>query len=141
VFIKAPPERVWDAITREEFTSRYFYGTRVHSDLKVGSPFNYSAADGTTPMVEGEVRESDPPRRLVHTWRVLWDEALASEAPSRVTWELQDMPGGVTRLSVVHDDFDGETETYRQVSGGWMWVLSNLKTFLETGEPMPDRTG
>lgn len=137
VFIKAPPERVWEAITKEEFTARYFYGTRVRSDLQVGSPFNYSAADGTTSMVEGEVLESNPPRRLVHTWRVLWDAALAADAPSRVTWELQSMPGGVTKLTVVHDNFDGETATYRQVSGGWMWVLSNLKTLLETGEPMP----
>ena len=139
VFINAPPERVWDAITKEEFTARYFHGTRVRSDLRPGQPFDYLAGDGSTPVVEGRVLESDPPRRLVHTWRALWSPEIAADAPSRVTWELTAMDGGVTKLTCVHDDFEGETATYREVAGGWMWVLSNLKTLLETGEPMPSR--
>jgi len=140
VFIKAAPERIWEAITTEEFTFRYFHGTRVRSDLKPGSPFTYFSGDGSAPIVEGQVIESDPPRRLVHTWRSLWSPELEADAPSRLTWELEPMDGGVTKLRVVHDDFDGETATYREVGGGgWMWVLSNLKTLLETGEPLPPR--
>jgi uncharacterized protein YndB with AHSA1/START domain len=60
-------------------------------------------------MVEGRVLESIPPKRLVHTWRVVWDPEAAKDTPSRPTWELAGMPGGMTKLTVVHDDFDGET--------------------------------
>jgi len=137
IFIKATPERVWDAITKPEFTSRYFHNTRVMSDLRAGSPFNYMPAEGDTPIVEGQVLEAEPPRRLVHTWRALWNPEVSKDAPSRLTWELTRMEGGMTKLTVIHDDFEGETATFKQVSGGWTWVLNNLKTFLETGETLP----
>lgn len=144
VFIKAPPERVWEAITTEEFTQRYFFGTRLQTSLEPGKPFTYLTPDGQGLMVEGTVVESDPPRRLVQSWRANWDEDVAKDAPSRVTWELQGT-SGMTKLTVLHEGFDGETVTYKQVtatppynaSGGWIWILSNLKTLLETGETLP----
>jgi uncharacterized protein YndB with AHSA1/START domain/DNA-binding transcriptional ArsR family regulator len=136
LFIKAPPERVWEAMTNPEFTTRFFGGPRVSSTLEVGSPFNYLNGEGGL-AVEGEVIESDPPRRLVHSWRSLWSPETSLDSASRVTWELAAQAGGVTKLTVVHDEFDGETATYRDTSGGWSWVLSNLKTLLETGEVMP----
>ena len=56
--------------------------------------------------------------------------------PSRVSWEITPL-GEVCKLTVVHDAFAaGETATYRMVSRGWPFVLSNLKTLLETGEPL-----
>lgn len=91
--------------------------------------------------VEGQVLESDQPGRLVHTWRALWDADVSKDAPSRGTWELTGMTGGMTKLTVIHDDFEGETATFKRVSGGWTWVLNNLKTFLETGETLPPPAG
>jgi uncharacterized protein YndB with AHSA1/START domain len=135
-FIKAPATGVWDAITKAEFTRRFFHGGILQTTLEPGTPFVFLTPDSSAPMVDGTVIESDPPRRLVHTWRALWDEEVARDAPSRLTWELLEI-NGMTKLTVVHDDFDGETATYRQVTGGWMWVLSNLKTLLETGETLP----
>ena len=138
VFINAPRERVWEAITTPEFTARYYYGCTIKSDLTVGSPFMYMAPDGSAPMIEGEVLESDPPRRLSHSYRSLWGP-LADDAPTKVTWELEAAQDGVTMLTVVHDDFAGETATYQGLSrGGYSWILSNLKTLLETGKPLPE---
>lgn len=137
IIIRAPRERVWEAITTAEFTARYYYGSVLQTDLRVGSPFTYHTSDGA-PIVEGEVVASDPPSRLVHSYRSLWPP-MDGDAPTRVTWELEAMAGGVTRVTVVHEDFQGETATYKGLqSGGWSWILSNLKTLLETGEPMPD---
>ncbi|MSQ15130.1 MAG: ArsR family transcriptional regulator [Dehalococcoidia bacterium] len=137
VFINAPQQRVWEAITRPEFTARYYYGSVLKTDLTVGSSFTYYMSDGSTPIVEGQVLACEPLRRLVHTYRSLWGP-LASDAPTRVTWELEAAQGGVTRLTVTHEDFDGETATFKGLAtGGWNWILSNLKTLLETGEPMP----
>ena len=136
IIIKAPQERVWEAITRPEFTSRYYYGNTLKTDLTVGSPFTYHMPDGS-PIVEGEVVASEPPTRLVHTYHSLWPP-MNEDAPTKVTWELESMPGGVTKVTVVHEDFQGQTATYNGLQGGgWAWILSNMKTLLETGEPMP----
>jgi uncharacterized protein YndB with AHSA1/START domain len=136
IIIRAPQERVWEAITKPEFTSRYYYGCAVETDLTVGSPFSYRMPNGS-PVVEGTVVVSDPPNRLVHSYHSLWPP-MNEDAPTTVTWELSSMPGGVTRVTVVHEDFEGETATYRGLQGGgWAWILSNMKTVLETGESMP----
>ena len=136
IIINAPQARVWEAITKPEFTSRYYYGCAVKTDLTPGSPFAYQMPNGAT-IVEGEVVESDPPNRLVHTYHSMWPP-MNEDAPTRVTWELESMPGGVTKVTVVHDEFAGETPTYKGLqSGGWAWILSNMKTVLETGEAMP----
>jgi uncharacterized protein YndB with AHSA1/START domain/DNA-binding transcriptional ArsR family regulator len=137
IIISAPQERVWDAITKTEFTSRYYYGCSLETtNLAAGSPFTYHMPNGA-PIVEGKVIESDPPRRLVHSYHSLW-APMNEDAPTKVTWELSPMPGGVTRVTVVHEDFEGETATYKGLQGGgWAWILSNMKTLLETGDSMP----
>ena len=136
IIIKAPQERVWEAITTPEFTARYYYGSTLKTDLTVGSPFTYYMPNGS-PVVEGEVIASEPPNRLVHTYHSLWPP-MNEDAPTTVTWELESMSAGVTKVTVVHEAFQGETATYKGLqSGGWTWILSNMKTLLETGEPMP----
>jgi uncharacterized protein YndB with AHSA1/START domain len=99
IIIKAPQERVWEAITKPEFTSRYYYGSTLKTDLTVGSPFTYHMPDGS-PIVEGEVMASEPPNRLVHTYHSLWPP-MNEDAPTKVTWELESMPGSVTKVTSV----------------------------------------
>jgi uncharacterized protein YndB with AHSA1/START domain len=136
VFIKASPEQIWEAITKPEFTSKYFYGSLLESTLEPGSPVVGWSPDHTEKLTEGEIIESDPPHKLSYSWRSLWDEAQAAEDASRVTWELTPQDGGVTKLSVVHDRLEGAPKTAESVAGGWMYILSGLKTLLETGEPL-----
>ena len=136
-YIKAPPEAVWRALTESDFTTRYYYRSTVESDWQAGSRYRY-AIDGET-AIEGEILEADPPRRLVMTFSAVWDPALAADAPTRLSWELDAAGPGVTRLTVVHGGFESETETYRQVTGGWSWILAGLKSLLETGEALPPR--
>lgn len=137
VYINASPEKVWQAITRPEFTSRYFYGSQVDSTFEPGAKLNHYAEDRSSLMVEGEIIEADPPRRLVHTWHMLYDPKLAVNRPSQVTWEIASQDGRVSKLTVVHE-FESEDETFTEVGSGWSWVLSNLKTLLETGETLPN---
>jgi uncharacterized protein YndB with AHSA1/START domain len=132
VFIKATPEQIWEAITNPEFTEKYFYASRV--ELANGR----RRAFGPEGELWGDeaILEEDPPRRLVHGWRALYDPELAEEATSRVTWEIEQQEGGVSRLTVTHDQLEGAPKTAESVAGGWMYVLSGLKTLLETGEPL-----
>jgi uncharacterized protein YndB with AHSA1/START domain/DNA-binding transcriptional ArsR family regulator len=134
VFIKATPERVWDAITNSDFTQQYYFASTVESDWAPGAPYVYSI-NGDTAIV-GEVVEADPPRKLVCTFDARWDEHVTPDPPSRITWELASAGDGVTQLTVVHDGFDSRTATLEQVNGGMPLILSGLKTLLETGEPL-----
>jgi uncharacterized protein YndB with AHSA1/START domain/DNA-binding transcriptional ArsR family regulator len=134
VYIRATPERVWEAITTGELTQRWFYNTKITGDLKPGSTIRYLNEDGSS-AVDGEVIEFNPPSKFVHTWRSNWGPDFTGDRPSRVTWELTSM-GATTLLRMTHDDFDGETATYRSISQGWAPILSSLKSLLETGEPL-----
>jgi uncharacterized protein YndB with AHSA1/START domain len=137
LFIKATPDAIWEAITDPEFTVRYYHGCRVESTFEPGAEYRGWSTDRSEVWVEGEVTEATPPRRLVHTWRALYNPETAVEEPSRVTWELEPQEDGTTLLTVVHDQLDGAPKTAAGVSGvGWMHVLSGLKTLLETGEPL-----
>ena len=133
LYIAAPAERVWGALTDPAVTEQYFYGTRVESSFLAGAPIAYAAGD--VRMVDGEVVAVEAGRKLVLSQRSLWDPGVAADAASQVSWELTPL-GVATKLSLVHAGFAGETETFRQSAAGWPVVLSGLKTFLETGRPL-----
>lgn len=130
VFIRATPEQIWDAITKAEFTQQYFFGARI--EVRDGRRFS-TIGDAEW---DEEVFEADPPRKLVHGWVSAYDSELAAEDSSRVTWEIEPQDGGFSKLTVVHDQLEGAPKTAESVAGGWMYVLSGLKTLLETGKPL-----
>ncbi|MEO8540640.1 MAG: SRPBCC domain-containing protein [bacterium] len=134
VYIRATPERVWEAVTSGEMTKKWFYGTTLTGDLKPGATIRYLNEDGSA-AVEGEVLEVQPPSKFVHTWSSNWGPDFANDRPSRVTWEITPM-GPTTLLRMTHDDFEGETATYRSISQGWAPILNSMKSLLETGEPL-----
>jgi uncharacterized protein YndB with AHSA1/START domain len=138
VFIKATPERIWEAITRPEFTSRYFLGTLVETDLVPGGVFRYYSPNRAIMTNDGNIIEVDPPRRLVTTRTALWSPELAAEPPTRVTWEIEPQAEGYCHLTVIHDELEAAPKS-AAAHNAWMLVLSGLKTLLETGEPLASR--
>jgi uncharacterized protein YndB with AHSA1/START domain/DNA-binding transcriptional ArsR family regulator len=134
IFIQAPPEKVWAALTESDFTTQYYYASRVESDWTPGSEFRYTLPDGKE-AIRGEVLEAEPGRKLVTTFDACWDDGVAADEPSRISWGIE-RQGDACKLTVTHDGFAGETETYRQISGGMPYILSGLKTLLETGKPL-----
>jgi len=136
VFVRATPEQLWDAITKPEFTSKYFYGSIIESTWEQGASYTGWASDRSQQYVDGEVIEASPPQKLVTTWRALYDAETAAEPYSRVTWEIEPADDGVTKLTVVHDELEASPKTAENVAGGWSYVLSGLKTLLETGTPL-----
>lgn len=151
VYIKATPQAIWDAITKPEWTQKYGYRGIVEFDgLRPGGRYRFlappemRAAGMPEVVVDGEVIEADPPRRLVQTWRPLWSEDIAAET-TRVTYDIEEDDGGVTRLTVTHE-VEGAPITAAQVGlsdarmheggGGWPMILSDLKTLLETGKSL-----
>ncbi len=135
IVIQTTPEKLWAAITDPEMTRRYYHATAVNSDWKPGSHYTYTTDDGSV-LLKGEILEIDPPRRLVTSFDAVWDESVAEDPPSRLTWEIEPMGDTACRLTCTHDGFAGPTSTFEQVSGGMSFIVSGLKTLLETGEPL-----
>jgi len=137
VLIKASAEQIWDAITRPEFTCRYFHGARVDTTGETGTPMRYYAPDGVTLWGDETIIEADRPHRLVVPWRSLYDEEMAAEPRSRVTWLIEEQDNGVCLLTATHDQLENSPRTASSVSGiGWLTVINGLKTLLETGESL-----
>jgi uncharacterized protein YndB with AHSA1/START domain/DNA-binding transcriptional ArsR family regulator len=148
-YIKTTPERLWQALTEPAFTKRYWSGIEFETDWKPGSTITLHHAGVALVDPEQRVLEADPPCRLSYTWNKLTPEWAAtwgmradyvakiqSEPRSKVTFEIEPQ-GAMVKLTVIHDDLEAGSLTLESISGGWPQVLSNLKTLLETGEPLP----
>jgi uncharacterized protein YndB with AHSA1/START domain/DNA-binding transcriptional ArsR family regulator len=135
VFINAAPARVWQAIVDGEQTQRYFYGTRVESTWEPGAELSYVGDDGSV-VADGMVISIDAPRRLEMTFHAHWDPDLETEGPAREVWLLEDA-NGATRLTVEMHDVEVGSKTFEDFTGGFPYILSGLKTFVETGESLP----
>lgn len=134
IFIRASAAQVWRAITESEFTLQYYYGSAVESDWKAGASFRYTIDDKD--VILGTILEADPPRRLVQTFDARWDDDVAPDAPTRLTWEIEEVAPGVSKVTTIHDEFPSRTATFQQVAGGMPFILSGMKSVLETGAPL-----
>ena len=130
IYIKATPERIWEAITDPEQRAVYSFGVRTESEWTPGSSYR-SAAQGGFVVSEGENLVVDPPRLLVQSFTALWSDEVKAQGSTRVTWEIEQV-GDSCRLTVVHDRLPASANA--ELYGGWPMVLSGLKTLLETGE-------
>lgn len=135
-YINASRERVWNALTNPEFTRLYFHSTRVRSTWEQGAAVEFLYDSDGKVAVEGEVLESSPPDRLVISWHVLYDDDARGETPSRVSFTLEDI-NGQTKLRILHDHFPDSSVVLDGVSQGWPWIISGLKSVVETGQPLP----
>ena len=150
VYIKATPQAIWDAITKPEWSQKYGYGGSVEYDLRPGGTYRALASESMRSMgapevaVDGEVIEADPPHKLVQTWRMCMDDGMLAEGFTRLTFEISPIGEGVSKLTVIHD-LTGAPKLQVLLSGGlesggagggWSWVLSDLKSLLETGSPL-----
>jgi uncharacterized protein YndB with AHSA1/START domain len=145
VYIKAEPQAIWDAITTSEWTKKYGYQAPVDYELRPGGVFRAHASPELLAVglpdvvVDGEVIEATPPWKLVQTYRFLFNDASKAEGFTRLTYEIE-QTGKFCRLTVTHElegaplmaGMVGSKFSY-QGAGGWSWILSDLKSLLETG--------
>ncbi|OON72530.1 SRPBCC family protein [Streptomyces tsukubensis] len=128
-YIEGAPEKVWGALTDPDLTARYWGHSNV-SDWRPGSTWEHRRTDGSgVADVVGTVVENSAPHRLVITWA----EPGSDPGPSRVTFTVEPYER-IVRLTVIHEGLPPEAA--EGAADGWPAVLSNLKTFLETGAPL-----
>jgi len=138
-YIRSTPEKVWAALTDPRTVRKFWFGMNVACDFKPGSPWSLSFEDGRVADT-GEILEAEPPRRLVIRWRNEFRPELKAEGFSRCTMSIETaeyypgMGGTAVKLTIQHEIEGTGGKFIEAVSGGWPKVISNLKSYLETGE-------
>jgi len=137
-YIAASPSRVWKALTTSEDTAEYFFGRKIYSTWKLGDKVEFLREHDELDVV-GEITEIIHGQKLSYTWNVPGDLSLRDH-PSNVTFELASLDDAV-KLTLTHRDFiEGdtvqETNTFVGLNNGWPAIISNLKSYLETGKPL-----
>jgi uncharacterized protein YndB with AHSA1/START domain len=137
IWIAAPRERVWKAITDPEQVGQWFSpGTNWRSTgLHVGARLSVYDPDTDTEMYTQILEVVDPPHRLVTR-----SDSHPPEKPFVTAWTLEEENGGTRLLlrfsgyeSLPDDTRRGRTE---QDGTGFGMMLENIKAQVE-GTPLP----
>jgi uncharacterized protein YndB with AHSA1/START domain len=135
-YISATQEKIWEAFTKPEFQRQFWMGCVQESTWERGASWTLKFADGSVGDT-GEILEIDKPNRIVIRWRNEFRPELKAEGYSICTFALEPA-GELVKLTITHEIDAPNSKFIAAVSGGWPKVLSNLKTLLETGKPMPN---
>lgn len=129
IYIRTTPKTAWSAITKPEITKQFWQHNNL-SNWKKGSHWQHVANDGTIKLT-GEIIEITPEKLLVLTWI----DANDITDSSRVAIEITPLKEGV-RLNITHNHFKTTSKMPENIKIGWPMVLSSMKSFLETGNPL-----
>jgi uncharacterized protein YndB with AHSA1/START domain/predicted transcriptional regulator len=135
IYVRTTAERLWDALVKADLTPEWFGGLAVEFEPKVGASLVYTrpGPEGNKlTMVAGSVLECERNKKLSYSFKLMMEPKAAADRASRVQYEIQ-AAGELVKLTVTHDEFDGETATHMGTAQGWPMFLSSLKTYLETG--------
>lgn len=131
VFIKAPIQDVWNALTKEGEPLPFFFGSVMHTGgLKSGSQLRMRTPNGRFTGVVGEILECRPPFLFSHTFRF----TNYDDPPCVVTYELREVDGGV-EFTLVADNVPVGTKTEKNMAQGSLFITDVLKSLVETGKP------
>ena len=132
VEVDAPPDAVFRALTDEKELVQWM-PTEAKMEPRGGGAirfrFHWEARNVDTEVV-GTIKELIPGRKLSYTWAAIMrsdrDPSKMDDAPTAlVTWSLEELPRGRTRVTLVQQGFD---ERFRQDGeSGWEHFLSQLK--------------
>jgi uncharacterized protein YndB with AHSA1/START domain len=149
IYIRATAQAIWDAITDPSWNGRYGYQAVQEYELKPGGKYRAMANEGMKSfglpdtIIDGEIVEVLPMRKLVQTYRWHFSEEHLKEGFTRLTYEIEPTHAGFCRLTIIHDVTGAplmsaatQTPFSEQGGGGWDWILSDLKSLLETGKVM-----
>jgi len=156
IFIAAPPERVFQAITDPNQMPQWwgqqglYRITEWKADLRPGGKWSSVGvgADGSSFRVDGEYLEVDPPRLLVHTWMASYRGGLKTV----VRWELEprnvhgllhrgpQRVGTGTMVRVRQEGFAEAPKAAADHAQGWTRVLGWMQAFVEKGETVDSRS-
>lgn len=137
IFINAPKAKVWKAFVAPNQFFMAFYHADIISTFKTGERIEYTGMyqGQETVHIYGKILEYDEGNLLCYTDHPgpMFHENHA-ELKARVKVTFEDM-GKATRLTLINDKFS-ENNPMQEKASQWYLILSNLKTWIETGNLM-----
>jgi uncharacterized protein YndB with AHSA1/START domain len=128
--IKAPIEKVWDALTNPEIVKQYFFGSNQETDWKVGSPVLWTGEyEGTTYVDKGVVLEFLPNKKLSFSYLSSWNGL--EDKPENyllVSYDVKSTGTG-TELIIIQSNYDDEKAKHS--TENWAVVIGGLKKLVE----------
>jgi uncharacterized protein YndB with AHSA1/START domain len=135
-YIRTTAEKLWQALTDPEFTRQCWSDTTQECEWKPGAAWKLMIPDGRI-ADSGEVLEIEPGRKLVLSWRNEFKPELKAEGYSRMTYEIEKQVESV-KLTIIHEIDKPDSKFIEAVSSGWPWIISSIKSLLETGKPLEE---
>ena len=136
-YIRATPERIFEALTDPERNRLFWHGYRQQSSWKKGADYAIVSGDGEA-WDTGKVLACDPPKRLSVTWTHQKDAAMKAVGESVATFDIEPVNDRVTKLTITHTIGVSPSKFIEAVSTGWPSILANLKSLLETGSALEE---
>ena len=131
VVIRAPIERVWAELTREDTVLPFFFNStcKTPGGLKVGGPVRMVSKNGKHAAVVGDVLEFDPPHRYAHTFKF----TSLEDPPCIIRYELKEVEGG-TEFTLIAERIPAGTKSEKYMTSGSEFIAKNLQAYVETGK-------
>ena len=131
VVIRAPIEKVWAELTREDTVLPFFFNStcRTPDGLKVGAPLRMVSKNGKHAAVVGDVLEFDPPYRYAHTFKF----TSLEDPPCIIRYELKEVDGG-TEFTLISERVPAGTKSEKYMTSGGEFIANNFKAYVETGK-------
>jgi uncharacterized protein YndB with AHSA1/START domain len=129
--IKAPPVKVWEALTNPAIVKEYFFGSNLETDWIVGHPIFFKGEyDGKAYQDKGVILEVVPHKKIGFSYLSDWSGMPdIPENYLHVTYELKPLEQG-TRLIITQTNYDEERSKHSKES--WATVIDGLKKIVET---------
>jgi uncharacterized protein YndB with AHSA1/START domain len=128
--IKAPVEKVWEALTKPEIVKQYFFGSNMVTDWKVGSPLYFRGEyEGKSYEDKGIVKEYTPNQSLTYSYLSSWNNL--PDKPENyllVSYAVKAVPEG-TELTITQTNYDAEKAKHSE--DNWTSVIDGLKQIVE----------
>jgi uncharacterized protein YndB with AHSA1/START domain len=145
--MRAPPQRVFEAFLDPDLIRQWMNPPgldidRVSVDARVGGRIlvAHSLNGVSTGTFEGEYVKIDPHRELVYRWAFVGTEPEKGERyETLVTVTFRPLPGGKTRVTVVHAELEDlrarAPQVYTNVVVGWTGSFDKMERVLGDGWP------
>ena len=124
IFLKAPPEQVWEYLTEPEHLAKWFHAP--HETLAEGRPLALFGTTSGDKLIWGTVLQARAPEYLEYTFTV----KPMGDAVSNVKWWLEPVPGG-TQLRMEHSGLSPSEDAFGltlALDNGWDEHFMQLRT-------------
>ncbi|MGL4759505.1 MAG: SRPBCC family protein [Patescibacteria group bacterium] len=122
--------KVWEGLTNPKIVKKYFFGTDLTSDFKVGSTIKFTGEyEGKQYVDGGVISKIDAPNLLEYSYYSSWSEKEnIPENHLIVTYQLKEIGSGKTELTITQESYDEEKKL--ELEQNWSSIIDEMQKIL-----------